>query len=346
MNKLIAIMLSASMLISAESFAAFGGKSVARSGGAGISRSMSRPATPTAPRSYSAPSYSAPSSSGRYYSGSSTNQYDNYDRGRYNSHNNYDYGNNRPNSAMRDIGVTAAGVAGGVLAASAIQNLIAGPHGTYTHPQYPGQYFNAQGQVVAPPSGVTYPAQQSGSASSVPQEQYIQQGGVGQQPVVVVQQKQESGLIWKMIVGVIQLTLLCSLLGGIAFGIWCLYNKFKSKQEEEQVVNGYIDVDAEFEDIDSKAMDIFYDFQRNSDNKVFLEKNTKYLPIDSCMSPPSIVEKYEHRTIDCAVEQGKLRASVEYKATLSNVDGVEEVNQTWNMEKDGGKWYLVGIEAT
>lgn len=343
MNKLIAIVLSASMLISAESFAAFGGKSVARSGGAGISRSMSRPATPTAPRSYSTPSYSAPSS-GRYYSGSSTNQYDNYDRSRYN---NRDYGNNHPNSAMRDIGVTAAGVAGGVLAASAIQNLIAGPHGTYTHPQYPGQYFNAQGQVVAPPTGSTSPVQQSGSANPAPQEQYIQQGGVGQQPVVVVQQKQESGLIWKMIVGVIQLTILFSMLGGIAFGVWCLYNKFKSKQDEEKELqsNNVIDLDAEFDDIDSKAMDIFYDFQRNSDNKVFLEKNTKYLHIDSCMSPSSVVEKYEHKTLDCAVEQGKLRASVEYKATLSNVEGVEEIHQIWNMEKDGGKWYLVGIEA-
>lgn len=334
MNKLIAIVLSASMLISAESFAAFGGKSVARSGGAGISRSMSRPATPTAPRSYSTPSYSAPSSSGRYYSGSSTNQYDNYDRGRYN--NSY---NNRPNSAMRDIGVTAAGVAGGVLAAEAIKSLVAGPHGTYTSPQYPGQYFNAQGQVVAPP------VQQSGSANSVPQEQYIQQGSTGQQPVVVVEQKQESGLIWKMIVGVIQLTILFSMLGGIAFGVWYLYNKFKNKQEEEQAVNGYIDVDAEFEDIDSKAMDIFYDFQRNSDNKVFLEKNTKYLHVDSCMSPSSVVEKYEHKTIDCAIEQGKLRASVEYKAMLSNVEGVEEVNQVWNFEKDGGKWFVVGIEV-
>lgn len=339
MNKLIAIMLSASMLISAESFAAFGGKSVARSGGVGVSRSMSRPST-TVPKTYSAPS-SNTSSSGRYYSGSSTNQYDNYDRGRYN--NSY---NNRPNSAMRDIGVTAAGVAGGVLAAEAIKSLVAGPHGTYTSPQYPGQYFNAQGQVVSPPNGAAYPAQQSGSASSIPQEQYIQQGGsVGQQPVVVVQQKQESGLIWKMIVGVIQLTILFSMLGGIAFGVWCLYNKFKSKQEEEQAVNGYIDVDAEFDDIDSKAMDIFYDFQRNSDNKVFLEKNTKYLHVDSCMSPASAVEKYEHKTLDCAVEQGKLRASVEYKATLSNVEGVEGIHQIWNMEKDSGKWFLIGVES-
>ena len=156
MNKLIAIMLSASMLLSAESFAAFGGKSVARSGGAGVSRSMSRPATPTTPRSYSTNSYSAPSSSGRYYSGSSTNQYDNYDRGRYN--NSY---NNRPSSAMRDIGVTAAGVAGGVLAAEAIKSLVAGPHGTYTSPQYPGQYFNAQGQVIPAPAGADYPVQQN-----------------------------------------------------------------------------------------------------------------------------------------------------------------------------------------
>ena len=329
MNKLIAIMLSASMLISAESFAAFGGKSVARSGGVGVSRSMSRPSTPV-PKTYSAPS-SNTSSGGRYYSGSSTNQYDNYDRSRYN--NSY---NNRPNSAMRDIGVTAAGVAGGVLAASAIQSLIAGPHGTYTHPQYPGQYFNAQGQVVAPP------VQQN---SSILQEPYIQQGSTGQQPVVVVQQKQESGLIWKMIVGVIQLTILFSMLGGIAFGVWCLYNKFKSKQDEEQDVNGYIDVDAEFDDIDSKAMDIFYDFQRNSDNKVFLEKNTKYLHIDSCMSPSSVVEKYEHKTLDCAVEQGKIRASVEYKATLSNVEGIEEVNQVWNFEKENGKWMVIGLES-
>ena len=330
MNKLIAIMLSASMLISAESFAAFGGKSVARSGGVGVSRSMSRPSTPV-PKTYSAPS-SNTSSGGRYYSGSSTNQYDNYDRSRYN--NSY---NNRPNSAMRDIGVTAAGVAGGVLAASAIQSLIAGPHGTYTHPQYPGQYFNAQGQVVAPP------VQQN---SSILQEPYIQQGSTGQQPVVVVQQKQESGLIWKMIVGVIQLTILFSMLGGIAFGVWCLYNKFKSKQDEEkELQSNVIDLDAEFDDIDSKAMDIFYDFQRNSDNKVFLEKNTKYLPVDSCMSPSSVVEKYEHKTLDCTVEHGKLRASVEYKATLSNVDGVEEIHQIYNYEKENGKWMVIGVEA-
>lgn len=340
MNKLIAIILSASMLLSTESFAAFGGTR-ASSSGIGVSRSMSRTTIPTPKHKvYSAPG-STPSSSGRYYSGSSTNQYDNYDRGRYN--NSY---NNRPNSAMRDIGVTAAGVTGGVLAAEAIKSLVAGPHGTYTSPQYPGQYFNAQGQVVAPPNGVAYPAQQSGSASSAPQEQYIQQSSVGQQPVVVVQQKQESGLIWKMIVGVIQLTILFSMLGGIAFGIWCLYNKFKSKQDKEkELQSNVIDLDAEFDDVDSKAMDIFYDFQRNSDNKVFLEKNTKYMNVDSCMSPSSVVEKYEHRTTDCTVEQGKLRASVEYKATLSNVEGIEEVNQVWNFEKENGKWMVIGLES-
>ena len=80
MNKLIAIMLSASMFLSAESFAAFGGKSVSRSGGAGVSRSMSRPST-SVPKTYSATSSNTTTttSSGRYYSGSSTNQYDNYD---------------------------------------------------------------------------------------------------------------------------------------------------------------------------------------------------------------------------------------------------------------------------
>lgn len=333
MNKLIAVMLSASMLISTESFAAFGGKSVARSGGAGVSRSMSRPSTPV-PKTYSAPS-SNTSSGGRYYSGRSTNQYDNYDRSRYN--NSY---NNRPNSAMRDIGVTAAGVAGGVLAASAIQSLIAGPHGTYTHPQYPGQYFNAQGQVVAPPNGADYPVQQN----STPQEQYIQQPAT-QQPVVVVQ-KQESGFLWKLIVGVIQLAILCFLLGGIAFACLWMYNQIKGKQEEEKGLgNSAVDLDVEFEDIDSQAMSIFYDFQRNSDNKVFVEKNTKYLPVDSCLSPASVVEKYEHKTLDCAIEQGKLRASVQYQATLSNVDGVEEVNQVWNFEKENGKWFLTGIEV-
>ena len=148
-----------------------------------------------------------------------------------------------------------------------------------------------------------------------------------------------------MIVGVIQLTLLCSLLGGIAFGVWCLYNRFKGKlsTNNKEQGDGVIDLDEEFEDIDSKAMDIFYDFQRNSDGKVFIEKNTKYMSVDSRMSPSSVVEKYEHKTLDCAVGQGKLRASVEYKATLSNVEGVEEIHQIWNMEKDGGKWMVIGV---
>ena len=103
-------------------------------------------------------------------------------------------------------------------------------------------------------------------------------------------------------------------------------------------------MDDELSDIDSVAQEIFFNFQKNSDNIPWLKANTKYLNVENCVSNPSTVVSYEHRTIDCAVEQGKLRASVEYKAVLKNTDGDETIHQIYNLEKQDGKWFVIGVE--
>lgn len=345
MKKLFVPLLAIGMVVFADvSNAAFGGSR----GGGGVSRSYSRPATPA----YSKPAItykasptptSRPSSSGsNSNSGYSNNNY------RDNSDSSYPQSAPRQNSAMRDIGVTAAGVAGGVLAASAITALVSSPNhsGMYTHPQYPGQYFNQQGQVVAAPQ-----------RQAVQQEQYLPEQYAPQQyqqaqPVVVVQQRKESGFsffgaLWGALWFLIKLAFFLSVVGAIAFGIYKLFllakkNGVQDKVREQLELKPSTRTD--LDDLDSNAMDIFYNFQKNSDNATWVEANTKYLPVDECLSPPSKVLQYEHRAIDCAIEQGKVRGSVLYRATLNDGSGEVEVDQYWNFEKDNGVWKLIGFE--
>ena len=67
--------------------------------------------------------------------------------------------------------------------------------------------------------------------------------------------------------------------------------------------------------------------------------------VDSCVDVACSVEQYEHKTMDVAVEQGKLRASVEYKATLLPTGGeLESIHEIWNFEKQNGMWYVIGVE--
>ena len=352
-KKFIVSVVAASLISYAvPSFAAFGSKA-SSSKSYGVSRSMSRPKATTprvVPKTYSKPSssYSKPSSSygskPRYYGGNPNNQFDNYDRGRYN---NNGYGNGYPQqpSAMRDIGVGVASVAGGILAAEAIKGLIAGPNGTYTHPSYPNQYFNAGGVPVDANGQVlngTSPNEQSGN---------VAQGNVPPTVVYVEnprssQQQNDSGLFpfWGFVGGLLEFLLVMAILAGLAFGGWKLFGIGKRKLKEEKQ-NMMYDLDDELSDIDSVAQEIFFNFQKNSDNIPWLKANTKYLNVEDCVSNPSTVVSYEHRTIDCAVEQGKLRASVEYKAVVKNDECEESVHQIWNVEKHDGKWFVIGVES-
>lgn len=335
MNKLFVAVLGVTMLVQVDtSFAAFGG-SRASSSGMGVSRSYSRPSTPKS--SYSAPaskSYSKPS----YSNSSSSNNYSkpNYNSNNYNNGNSGGYNNNqyRQRSAMGDIGVGVASVAGGILAAEAIQGLIRGPSGAYTHPQYPGQTFNAQG-VPQPAQGQAMP----------PQE-----GAVQQQPVYIVQQQAPTAstggffsFLWSALGNILHLALYLGVVGAVLYGGWKAFGFLKRKYKKEKA-NMLFDVESEFENMDSNAMELFYNFQKNSDNKDWVKRNTKYLNVDACLSEPSEVLQYEHKVLDCTIEQGKLRTSVKYKATVEN-DRVEKINQIWNFEKDVGVWKLIGIEV-
>lgn len=362
-KKLFIPLLAMGMVVFTDvSFAAFGGSR----GGSGVSRSYSRPATtttyskPVSKPSSSYSSSSSSSSSGSYWGSSKqTPTYSNTRQTEYrsNSYQQPQYQQPRQNSAMRDIGVTAAGVAGGVLAASAITALVSSPghSGMFTHPQYPGQYFNQQGQpVAAPQAPQAAPApQQQVMPEQYPQQAYSQPQYQQQQPVVVVQQpKQESGgffsFLWSFLWGVIQLIMFLGVVGALAFGIYKLIQLGKKNNVQEKVreqLDLKPSVKAEFNDLDAKALDIFYDFQKNSDNKAWVTANTKYLPVDDCLSPPSQVKQYEHRVTDCAMEHGKLRGSVLYKAVVNDGSGDVKVNQFWNFEKDAGVWKLIGFES-
>lgn len=338
LNKFFVTALGFSLIVTADtSFAAFGGSRA--SSGMGVSRSYSRPSTPkssyTAPasKSYSKPSYSNSSSSNNYSKPSynSSNGGGNYNNSGYN--NQY-----RQRSTMGDIGVGVASVAGGILAAEAIQGLIRGPSGAYTHPQYPGQTFNAQG-VPQPAQGQVMPPQEGSVQPSQQQSQ---------QPVYVVQQAPVAStggffsFLWSALGNILHLILYVSVVGALAYAGWKLYKLGKKKFQKEKA-NMLFDVETEFENLDASAMEIFYDFQKNSDNKDWVKRNTKYLNVEACMSEPSTVEQYQHKVLDCAVEQGKLRASVRYDATLEN-DRLEKINQIWNFEKDLGVWKLIGVE--
>lgn len=351
MKKLFIPMLAMGMVVFADvSFAAFGGSR----GSSGVSRSYSRPATP----SYSKPatsykatpapsSSSSSSSSGSFWSSKPQPKqtYSNTRQTEYRSNSNYQQSYPRQNSAMRDIGVTAAGVAGGVLAASAITALVSSPNhaGMYTHPQYPGQYFNQQGQPMAAP------APQRQQPVLLPEE-YPQQAYSQAQPYVVVQQKESGGFfsaLWSFLWGLIQLVLLIGIFGALAFGIRKLYLLSKKSGVQEKVreqLELKPSMRPYFDDLDSKAQDIFYNFQKNSDNATWVAANTKYLPVDECLSAPSKVLQYEHRTIDCAMEQGKVRGSVLFDAVLNDGTGDVTISQHWNFEKDNGVWKLIGFE--
>ncbi|MNC38665.1 hypothetical protein D3C75_872840 [compost metagenome] len=252
---------------------------------------------------------------------------------------------------MRDIGVTAAGVAGGVLAASAITALVSSPNhsGMFTHPQYPGQYFNQQGQPVsAPPAQAT----QQMMPEQVATQQYAQPAQPQyQQARPVVQQESGGGFfsaLWGFLWGVIQLIFFIGIVGAIAFGVYKLFLLGRTKEVQEKVretLNVPPSMRMERDDLDSNAMDIFYNFQKNSNNETWVRNNTKYLPVKECLSAPSEVLQYAHRTIDCAVEQGKLRGSVLFNALLNDGSGEVRVNQYWNFEKDNGTWKLIGFES-
>lgn len=356
MRKLFVPLLAMGMVVFTDvTFAAFGGS---RSS-SGVSRSYSRPATTSYSKpatTYKAPSYTSSSSSSSYSSGRSNNSgyQSNYNSGSGNNNYRSNSYNEAPrqNSAMRDIGVTAAGVAGGVLAASAITALISSPGhaGMFTHPQYPGQYFNQQGQPV------TAPVQQAPQAA---QQQYYQpQSQQAQQPVVVVQQQQPQesgftffGILWGALWFLIKLAFFLSIVGAIGYGIYKLVTLGRKKEVRDRVegkIKEKFDLSpkgpTEFDDLDSRAMAIFYEFQKHSDDATWVEANTKYMPVDDCLSPPSKVLTYQHRTIDVVVEQGNLRGTVLYEAKLDDGTGVVRIKQHWNFEKDGGVWKLIGIE--
>lgn len=349
MRKLFVPLLAMGMVVFTDvTFAAFGGSR----GSSGVSRSYSRPATTTYSKptsTYKAPSYSTNRQSSSYSSGSNnSNSY---------SDNSYrrDYDRQpiqRQTSAMRDIGVTAAGVAGGVLAASAITALVSSPGhaGMYTHPQYPGQYFNQQGMPMAAP------AQQAPQAAPQQYQQQYQQP----QPYVVVQQPQEPGLsffgiLWGALWFLLKLAFFLSVVGAIGYGIYKLVTLGRNKEVREKVqkvVQSKVQDKfstapprpSYYDELDSQAMEIFYDFQKNSDNSTWVTANTKYLPVEDCLAPVSKVLTYQHKTIDCVVAQGKVRGTVLYEAKLDDGTGAIHIEQCWNFEKDGDTWKLIGIE--
>ncbi|MDX9668675.1 hypothetical protein [Pseudomonas sp. P8_250] len=357
MRKLFVPLLAMGMVVFADvSYAAFGSS---RSS-SGVSRSYSRPATSSYSKpatTYKAPSYSTSSQSPR--SSSSDSYKSNYNSGYSNNNYRSNSYNDAPrqSSTMRDIGVTAAGVGGGILAASAITALVSSPGhaGMYTHPQYPGQYFNQQGQPVQAPA----PQRQATQEQYMPEQYTVQQYSQPQpyqQPVVVVQPKEEGfsffGMLWGFLWFVIKLAFFLSVVGAIGYGIYKLVKLARNKEVRDQVqatvqakVQEKFDFAGKFADLDNKAMDIFYEFQKNSDNESWVRANTKYLPVKECLSAPSEVLEFEHRTTDCVIEQGKIRGTVLYRAVLNDGTGEVNVHQYWNFENDAGTWKLIGFEA-
>jgi len=361
MRKLFVPLLAMGMVVFTDvSFAAFGGSR----GSSGVSRSYSRPATPTYSKpatTYKAPSYSAPSSTPSYSTRSSNNSgysrsysngnSSNYSQGNYRDTSRSDYNYNNRSSTMRDIGVTAAGVGGGILAAQAITALISSPGhpGMYTHPQYPGQYFNQAG--VPMPAPVQQPQVVPSQYEAPPVQQYTQpRSQQAPAPVVIYQapQQQEQGTtffgaLWGSLWFVLKLAFFLGVVGALAYGAFRLFRLGKAKVAEEKV-NMKFDTYREGKELDKLAMDIFYKFQANSDNEAFVRNNTRYLPVKECLSPASEVIEYEHKFIDCKVEQGKLRGTILYRAVLNDGSGDVRINQYWNFEKEDGFWKLIGFE--
>jgi hypothetical protein len=332
MKKLIVPMLALSLLtFHVSSEAAFGGARASSSSGMGVSRSVSRPSSSS---TYSRPSGTSSNSSytgnSSYSSGSTSRQVNSYPSS------NTPQNTYQQPSAMRQIATTAAGVGGGILAAQAISSLISSPshQGVYTSPQNPGQYYNAQGipQQVAP--------------QSVQQENYQQPTYAPQQQRMVFPEHKSSFSFWGMLGGLIQFIVFMGVLAVIAYGAYKLFFLAK-RQIKMEKANMQYSLEDEFADIDQKAMDIFFNFQKNADNKAWVGNNTKYMNVDSTLSDPCTVEQYQHNVLDCSIEQGKLRASVEYTATVVGVvNKVEEkISQIWHFEKQNDKWYLIGAQG-
>lgn len=376
MKKLFIPLLAMGMVVFTDvTFAAFGGSR----GSSGVSRSYSRPATPTyskpattykapATTTRSAPSYSSSTSSySNSYTAPKRTTSSDY-RSSYNSHSGYSNSNYRYNdqprqsSVGRDIAVGAAAVGGGILAAQAITALVSSPNhpGMYTHPQYPGQYFNQAGVPMPAPvqQAAPQPVQTEQYAPPAPPQQYLQPQSQYQQPVVVVQQapKAESGLsffgfLWGALWFIIKLAFFLGVVGALGYGIYKLIQLGRRKEVRDQVqtaIQGKLNPvpagPSDFDDLDGKAMDIFYAFQKNSNDEAWVAANTKYLPVDECLSAPSKVLFYQHATQDAVIEQGKVRGTVKYEATLNDGTGEVSINQYWNFEKDNGVWKLIGIE--
>lgn len=339
----LALMMIGSLLVTETTLAAFGGGK-----SAGVSRSYSSPRTAPAP-SYSASkasSYSAPKASSysvpkqTYSAPPSRSNYNNRSSSYDNSYNQRNYGGNyQQPSTMRQIGTTAAGVAGGILAAEAISSLIRSPGhpGMYTHPQYPGQYFNAQ--------GVPQPAPQA----LAPQQDSNYNSGYVQQPqVVYASQPQSKGVmssLWSGLGSILNFLIFMGVLGALAYGGFKLYHILRRKAKEEiaSMKEPEVDLRAEERSLDNAAMDLFYGFQKNSNNVSWLEKHSLYLDVAGMLQEPVKVVTYQHAVIDVAVESGKIRGTVKYHANMAdgnNVDG-----HFWNFQKDGSEWKLIGVEA-
>lgn len=357
------------LMVVDSAMAAFG-----RGSSSGVSRSYSRPSSSSSSSSYSKPSstYSKPSSTSSYSkpqssytapsrpAASSNYNSNNYNRqqpsynsgyqsNNYGGNNGYN-GNQRQRSTMGDIGVGVAGVAGGILAAQAITSLISSPGhaGLYTHPQYPGQYFNAQGVPQSAPQSA--PVQQAAPAQQqyIPEQQYGAPQVVQQQqlPQVVYQQaKSEPGffsILWSALFGVLHLIFFGLVVAGLGFFGFRMFRKGKKMIADQKHGDG---LEAEKADLSDKAQQIFYGIQGNSNNKTYLAANTKYLPVNDMMDEPSEVIQFEQGRVDVALEFGKVRGSVYYRATLKKPDGtVEKIREYWNFEKDGTVWKLIGID--
>ncbi|MNC31158.1 hypothetical protein D3C75_794720 [compost metagenome] len=223
----------------------------------------------------------------------------------------------------------------------------------YTHPQYPGQYFNQQGQPVAAPA----PQRPAVQQEYMPEQNYAPQQYQQPQPVVIVQPQPQGpnftffGMLWGALWFLIKLAFFLSVVGAIGYGVYKLIQLGRNKAVRDQVqakVQSKFDLTpkgpSNFDDLDSKAMGIFYAFQKNSDNETWVTANTKYLPVEDCLSAPSKVLTYQHKTSDCVVEQGKVRGTVMYEAKLDDGTGVIRIKQYWNFEKDDEGWKLIGVE--
>jgi len=336
---------SALMLPVADVYAAF---SSSRSSGVSRSSVTSSVRKPSVPSYRSGSSYSRPAPS--YQPRTTYSNQNNYNRP-YNSGYNAPQQAYKPRSAMGDIGVGVASIAGGILAAEAVMALVQSPSnpGMYTHPQYPGMTFNAQGvpQEAVPQPPATQNTQQSQAAATAPVDaqpsvqQYNQPAYV--QPHVVTYNQSpanDSGLFpfLGFVGGLLEIAGVCVILAGVGYGG---YRGYKYIMRQKQL-NGFTGM---HNDIDEKAYSLFKGVNENSDNREWLEKNTTKMPIDVVMCQPSTVLQYEHEVVNVDQEAGEIVASVHYKATLLEQDKSEtKVDQVWHFVWSIGGWKLQGVE--